>query len=86
MVEGIWGRLGQNNLILLILIHVIAISFFFPKLGHMFLNYNNFLFYEYFREGHTMKYREITLFEKYQIWFGEEILGECKHSTEIFEI
>ena len=35
-----------------------ALSFFFPKLGHMFLNYQNFLFYERLNEGHLLKNRK----------------------------
>ena len=35
--------------ILLILVYVVAPSFFFPKWGHMSLNYRYVLFYEYLR-------------------------------------
>ena len=47
---------------LFILIYVIALSFFFPKWGHMFLNYQNFSFYKHLNEGHTKKYRKNSTF------------------------
>ena len=56
--KGIGGDQGQKKLFLVILIHVIALSFFFPKLGHMFLNYQNFLFYERLSEGYSIKCRK----------------------------
>ena len=39
-----------------ILIHVIALSFFFPKWGHMFLNHQIFSFYDGLNEGRLLKY------------------------------
>ena len=47
---------------LFILIYVIAPSFFFPKWGHMFLNYQVFSFYGCFSEGDTNKYRKNRIF------------------------
>ena len=49
---------------LFILIFVIALYFFFPKWGHMFLNYQNILFYERWSEGHTINYGENRTFWK----------------------
>ena len=44
--------------ILFILIYVVALSFFFPKWGHMSLNYRNFLFYKHLPEGSISKHSE----------------------------
>ena len=63
IVKGIGGGgEGQKKLFLFILIYVIALSFFFPKWGHTFLNYQNFAFYEHLREGHANKYKENLTF------------------------
>ena len=43
-IKGVGGGQGQKKLFFVILIHVIALSFFFPKWGHKFLNYQNFSF------------------------------------------
>ena len=55
-----WGYMGvkAKKLFLFILIYVIALSFFFPKWGHMFLTYQNFSFYGCLSEGDTNKYRK----------------------------
>ena len=45
-------------LIPFVLIHVIALYFFFPKWGHMLLYCQKFSFKEHLNEGHIIKYRK----------------------------
>ena len=60
--KGIGGGSRPKKLFLFILIYVIALSFFFPKWGHMFLNYQVFSFYGCLSEGDTNKYRKNRIF------------------------
>ena len=57
------GSRPKKKMFLFILMYVIAPSFS-PKLGHIFLNYQNFLFYEHCREGNTTKYWKNCTFWK----------------------
>ena len=53
---GIGGP-AKNIKILLILMYVVALSFFLPKWGHTLLNYRYFQFYVHLRDGGIVKYR-----------------------------
>ena len=57
VVRGIGGP-GQK-FFLFILMYVIALSFSSLNLGHVLLNYQNFLFYEHLHEGRTTKYMDL---------------------------
>ena len=60
-IKGIGGS-RQTKIFLFIFTYVIALSFFFTKWGHKFLNYQNFSFYERVNGGHNNKYRKYDSF------------------------
>ena len=59
--KGIGGDPAKKKTIF---VYVVALSFLFPKWGHMSLNYWNFLFYKHLHDDRITKYRENRTLQK----------------------